>query len=119
MVPCGCILYIDGNFPKKPWVHVESFRYVCARSCENAYGERSLGWWVNKETIAKVDKGVFDAAWLRAKKVASIFSRDVVRINKWDGVLRDGRAFESIAAAPMEKELGWPPKMSELLKTSK
>lgn len=129
VVPCGCIICVDGFFPKKPWVHKEQQQHFCVGTCRNAYGEHALGGWINKLTFTNVSKEEFDEAWLSAKKVpgalfgstnhdvVSVTAIPVVRMNRYEGVAQNGRTISTLThTTHLVVELEWPPKMVEVFK---
>lgn len=120
-LPCGCILLIDGYFPKKPWVHVYRFQHICSPNCPNADGENSVSRWVNKHTFKRVLLDEFDEAWSKAKKIVSRAGTLGVKISLY-AMATSYVQFDTINRAtfdPREEAVKWPPKMIEVFKTSR
>lgn len=118
--PCGCILNVIGNFPKKPWIYNTYMHHSCHFDCTNAYGPTCLQGWISKLTATRVSREEFADAWLKAKKRYSVINELLVPVSRYTGTGHyeelDALRLEDIGLEPVRE---WPPKMAEVFKALK
>lgn len=115
--PCGCVVHVGGNFPKKPWIFISQYQIPCSTGPSSG-PHIDLGWH-DKTTGTRVKPADYQEAWDAAKKNGLSENGDVgLIVGRYALANRDGSLMHRISEVAKDLVVsprGWPGKLSEVM----